>query len=142
MKYLSIFNFFLIGWIYPQTTFSEQLISKAQINDEIKKARELSDKDLKRTIEILKKINLESETINYKKGMLESNNMLMAKYYDMGKYKDVIELSEETEKLALENNDNEILSNTYRLRAVAYTELGFNDESLKNLKKAFGITKK
>ncbi|WP_312766670.1 helix-turn-helix domain-containing protein [Epilithonimonas sp.] len=142
MKYLSIFNFFLLGWIYPQTTFSEQLISKAQINDEIEKARELSGKDLKRTIEILKKINLESEAINYKKGILESNNMLMAKYYDMGKYKDVIELSEETEKLALENNDNEILSNTYRLRAIAYTELGFNDESLKNLKKAFGITKK
>lgn len=129
----------IFGFSYAQK--NEQLFTEAKINQEIAKAKQLSTKDLRKTIEISKKAYESSKIIDYKKGMLESNTLLMAKYFDMGNFKKVIELSREAEKISIETEDNETLSNTYRLRAQSYTELGFNNESHKEFLKALNTTK-
>ncbi|MCT3897594.1 helix-turn-helix transcriptional regulator [Elizabethkingia anophelis] len=66
----------------------------------------------------------------------------MTIYYDAGNFKKVIEISKDAEKLSLETDDYEILSNTYRLRASSFTELGFNDDSHKEFLKALTVADK
>ncbi|MFP3835966.1 hypothetical protein, partial [Chryseobacterium sp. SIMBA_028] len=65
-----------------------------------------------------------------------------AKYFEAGNFKKVIDLSKDAEQLAAEASDNTSLSNTYRLRAASYTELGFNDQSFKEFKEALTIAEK
>ncbi|AZA53968.1 helix-turn-helix domain-containing protein [Chryseobacterium sp. G0201] len=129
----------LLFFIFP-CILSAQIITS--INSDIKKARELSQTNPKKSLELSENTYRLSKDINYTKGVLESGNILMAKYYDLGNYKKVIELGKATEGLSIEEENNEILANTYRLRASSYTELGFNDESYKEFSKALKITDK
>lgn len=119
-----------------------QNYTESQIDAEIKKARILSINKPNKSIELCTKIYRISKDMGYKKGMLECNNILMAKLYDAGDFKKVVDISKEAETLAKEINDNVTLSNTYRLRGASYTELGFNDECLKELKKALRTAEK
>ncbi|MBB4805273.1 AraC-like DNA-binding protein [Chryseobacterium defluvii] len=119
----------------------EDLLTQQVIDKKIDEARKFSVNDPKKSLEILKETYFQSKQLSYRKGMLESNKARMAQYYDTGNFREVLNLSKETEQLADENKDIEALSNVYRLRGSAYTELGFNDESLKDFKKAFEISK-
>lgn len=139
-KFIPLLFCIIFGFTHAQKP--EHLNTESEINQEIDLAKKLSAKDLKKTIEISKNIYKHSKNIHYKKGMLESNTLLMAKYFDIGNYKKVIELSKETEKLSTETGDYEILSNTHRLRASSYTELGFNNESHKEFLKALAAAQK
>lgn len=124
----------IFSFIYAQS------YTESQIDADIQKAKSLSANNPNKSIELCKNIYRIAKEKGYKKGMLECNNILMAKFYDAGDFKKVIEISKDAEKLAKEINDNVILSNTYRLRGSSYTELGFNDECLKELKKALEIS--
>lgn len=118
------------------------ITTKDSIDAEIKKAKMLTVNDPNKSIELATKLYNISKDKDYKNGMLECNNILMTKFYDTGDFRKVVDISKDAEKLAKETNNNLILSNTYRLKAAAYTELGFNDESLKELKKALQIAEK
>lgn len=117
-------------------------ITKENIDSEIQNAKLLATINPKRSIPVVTKIYQDSKKQGYKKGMLECDNILMAKFYDAGDFKKVVEISKEAEILAKEANDNVILSNTYRLKGSSYTELGFNNECLKEFKKALEIAEK
>lgn len=116
-----------------------QTITTQEIDNNINVAKDLSQSNPIKSLELAEKTYKESTKIDYRLGILESGNILMTKYFDNGNFKKVIELSKIIEKLSTEEKDNEILSNTYRLRASSYTELGFNDESFKEFKKAMHI---
>ncbi|MGC5744432.1 tetratricopeptide repeat protein [Chryseobacterium sp. NFX27] len=124
------------------STIHGQLMNNSQIDHEIKTAKELSSDQPAKSLQLSEEIYRISKDTGYKKGILESSNILMAKYFDLGNFKKVVELSKAAEMLAIEMKDHEILSNTYRLRACSYTELGFNDESLKEFRKALNIVPK
>ncbi|MCQ9634250.1 tetratricopeptide repeat protein [Chryseobacterium sp. WG14] len=119
-----------------------QLITNPNIDNKIILAKELSSEEPGKSLQLSEEIYRVSTNAGYKKGILESSNLMMAKYYDLGNFKKVVELSKATEGLAIEMKDNEILSNIYRLRASSYTELGFNAESLKEFQKALNTIHK
>lgn len=139
MKKLTLFFVsFIFGFYYAQVDME----SVSRIESKIKKAEALAKDKPSQSIELFHEIYTISKKQGYRKGMLESSTMLMARYFDLGNHKKVINLSSEAEKLALELKDEAILANVYRLRASSYTELGFNDESIKELRKALKITDK
>ncbi|MDR6485690.1 AraC-like DNA-binding protein [Chryseobacterium vietnamense] len=140
MNFIKKFIFIIISVFF--TIIHGQLINNPKIDNEIKTAKELSSDHPAKALQLSEEIYRVSKNAGYKKGILESSNFLMAKYFDLGNFKKVVELSKEAETLAIEMKDHEILSNTYRLRACSYTELGFNDESLKEFRKALNIVSK
>lgn len=115
---------------------------ESQIDSEIIRAEKVSKGDPVKSIELLNEIYRDSKKAGYKKGLLESISILMAKYYDAGNHKKVIDLSTEAEKLAIDANDDAKLANIYRIKASSYTELGFNNESITELRKALKISEK
>ncbi|MCY0969705.1 helix-turn-helix domain-containing protein [Chryseobacterium wangxinyae] len=120
---------------------SNRTITKESIDREIVLGKKKAI-DHNEAITTFLEINKNAESINYKKGILESTMVLMAKYFDVGNFKKVIELSDKAEKLAAEAEDNIHLSNTYRLKASALTELGFNEQSIIDFKKSLDIAGK
>jgi len=116
--------------------------SEQAIEIQIKKARELGASNPEKALEILLKCNVSSKEINYKKGILDSDNSIMILYFWKGDYKKVIELSNETVKFAKELNNAEVLSDTYRLKAVSYLSLGTNYSALEELNKALEYARK
>ncbi|REC76496.1 hypothetical protein DRF60_14130 [Chryseobacterium elymi] len=116
--------------------------TNSEIDSEIIRAEELSKSNPAKSIELSNEIYRASKKTGYKKGLLESTSILMARYYDAGNHKKVIDLSTEAEKLALDVKDNVKLANIYRLRASSYTELGFNNESIREFRKALKISEK
>lgn len=141
IKKIFLLFFYLIFSLYNSQQ-NMQLITPLQIDSEIKKAEKLAINNPSKSIQVANEIYHASKKINYQKGMLESINLLMSKYLDFGNYKKVIDLSTEGEKLAVEAKDYAKLANTYRLKGVSYTQLGFNDESIILLKKALKILEK
>ncbi|MDP9962248.1 tetratricopeptide repeat protein [Chryseobacterium lathyri] len=130
-----ILCFFFIG-IYSQS------LSEKDVDKKINALKELSHTNPKKTIELSIECYNSAKKIDYKKGMLSSIMIQLTKYFDVGNFKKVIELSKEAELLSNSIEDMENLSNTFRLRASAYTELGFNEESFKNFNKALEISEK
>ena len=130
LLHLFLFSFFLNG----------QTFTRKEIDRDINIAKDLSQSDPIRSLQLAEKTYKESKKINYQLGILESGNLLMTKYFDNGNFKKVLELSKIVERLSTDENDYEVLANTYRLRASSYTELGFNDESFKEFKKALHTT--
>ncbi|MGG5207653.1 AraC family transcriptional regulator [Chryseobacterium sp. MIQD13] len=141
MKTTVLLLFLVISGFFHAQLNSGSL-TNSQIDSEIIRAEELSKSNPVKSIELLNEIYLVSKKTDYKKGILGSSTSLMAKYYDVGNHKKVIELSTEAEKLALEAKDDAKLANVYRLRASSYTELGFNSESIIEFRKSLKIAEK
>ncbi|MPT31022.1 MAG: tetratricopeptide repeat protein [Chryseobacterium sp.] len=141
MKKMMLISLYMIfGYSLAQT--NERFVTRRDIDKQLEEARALSINDPKRSIELSENIYRLSKGINYGAGILESTTILMTQYYDGGNFKKVIDLSKEEEELAITMKDNETLSHTYMLRGLSYTELGFNDESLKEFKKSLDIAEK
>ncbi len=139
MKNLILFLFCLIFGI-SNAQLSTTMPTTAEIDREINKARKLSISDPAKSITLSDQTFHVSKEIGYKKGMMESSLILMTKYFDAGNFRKVIDISKEAEKLSIELKDNKVLANTHRLRASAYTEIGFNDESIREFNKALNIS--
>lgn len=127
---------------FYQAQLNPELSTISQIDSAVNQADELYKTNPAQSIELLNAIHQTSKKKGYKKGILESSVMLMARYYDAGNHKKVIDLSGEAEKLALNAKDDAKLANIYRLRASSYTELGFNNESIRDFRKALKIAEK
>lgn len=127
---------------FLQAQLNPEFSTNAQVDIGITRAEELSKSNPEKAIELSNQIYLASKKIDYKKGMLQSSSILMARYFDTGNHKKVIDLSTEAEKLALQENDDAKLANIYRLRASSYTELGFNNESIGEFRKALKVSEK
>lgn len=141
MKNIALFLFCLISGLH-QAQMNSEFTTNAQIDLGISRADELSASAPAQSIRLANEIYRASKKQGYTKGILGSSSILMARYYDAGNHKKVIDLSSEAEKLAIELKDNAKLANVYRLRASSYTELGFNDESIRDYKKALTISEK
>jgi YesN/AraC family two-component response regulator len=131
---------FIFGLFHAQLDSGSP--TNSQIDSEIIRAEELSKSNPAKSIELSNEIYRASKKTGYKKGLLESTSILMARYYDAGNHKKVIDLSTEGEKLAIDANDDAKLANIYRLRASSYTELGFNNESIRDFRNALKISEK
>lgn len=131
----------LLFFLSPLFSFSQKT-DRSVIDKDIEAAKKLSESNPKKAMEFSEQIYHLSKNSGYKTGILESSNILMMRYFDAGNFKKILELSREAENIAIEQNDKRTLSNIYRLRGMAYTEIGFHDESVKEFKKAFAITRK
>ncbi|MCY0969626.1 AraC family transcriptional regulator [Chryseobacterium wangxinyae] len=145
MKCLLIFLCLMCHIAYSQQN-DEKISGNSIVVVDVKKvtenARKLSSENPYETIKLAKTAYRNSKQINYGEGILESNDLIMTGYYDMGRYKDVIKQGTEAEKYAQEIEDQENLSGIHLLLGLSYNELGFSDESLKHLKKALEATDK
>ena len=135
-------NFIFLILCFFFSSIYSQALSKKDLDKEINELRELSSVNPKKAIQLSIGSYNSAKKIDYKKGMLGNLMIQMAKYFDLGDFKKVIEISKEAELLSSNLDNAEDLSNTFRLRASAYTELGFNDESLKDFTKALEISEK
>ncbi|MDR6466127.1 tetratricopeptide repeat protein [Chryseobacterium sediminis] len=135
-NFVSLILCFFFSYIYSLP------LSEKDVDKEINELRKICTTSPKKAIQLSIESYNSAKKIDYKKGMLDNLMIQMAKYFDFGDFKKVIEISKEAELLSgnLEKMDD--LSNTFRLRASAYTELGFNDESLKDFTKALEISEK
>lgn len=135
-NFVSLILCFFFSYIYSLP------LSEKDVDKEINELRKICTTSPKEAIQLSIESYNSAKKIDYKKGMLDNLMIQMAKYFDFGDFKKVIEISKEAELLSgnLEKMDD--LSNTFRLRASAYTELGFNDESLKDFTKALEISEK
>lgn len=138
MKTTVLLLFCLVFGLF-QAQFNSEFPTNAQVDIEITRAEELAKNNPAQSIELANEIYRISKKTDYRKGMLESITILMARYFDAGNHKKVINLSTEAEKQALEAKDDAKLANIYRLRANSYTELGFNNESIVEFRKALTI---
>jgi tetratricopeptide (TPR) repeat protein len=118
--------------------------SKNEIDNKIDKANELLDA-MNRSDEampILLQSYEESKSINYQKGLLESNKAFARLHIDRGNYKKVIEFASDAETIGKELKDYTSLAAIYRLRGVAFMRLGFLDDGFKDTKLALENAKK
>ncbi|MCT2563896.1 AraC family transcriptional regulator [Chryseobacterium herbae] len=141
MKNTILLLFCLVSGFF-QAQFNSEFPTNAQVDIEITRAEELSKSNPAQSIELANEIYGISKKTGYKKGMLETITILMARYFDAGNHKKVIDLSTEAEKQALEAKDDAKLANIYRLKASSYTELGFNNESIAEFRNALEIAEK
>ncbi|WP_128331266.1 AraC family transcriptional regulator [Apibacter sp. HY039] len=130
-------------------------ISNAEINkssiDSIEQViKETTKVDFSNTIKVeqaienLKKIYLFSEKIHYDKGMLESGNYLMTFYYRKGQYEKLIHFATELETdMDLKKSTHfYLVSSFYRLLALSYRKLGFDEEGDKKYQNTFKSAQK
>ena len=91
----------------------------------------------------LLQLKTRSESLKYGEGMLKIGYTLMKLYYDQGRYKIATELGNELKKKEkyYDNIPKNILSNIYRMNALALGSLGLNDASLKDFKAAINYSK-
>jgi len=95
-----------------------------------------------KAIPILQKINIDSKNIDYKLGIVKAGYALNLIYYKKSDYKSVISLSDEAIKAGKEIKSYVYLSHIHRNKGNAYGELGFIDNSGKELFQALEYAKK
>lgn len=95
-----------------------------------------------KAIPILQKINIDSKNIDYKLGIVKAGYALNLIYYKKSDYKSVISLSDEAIKAGKEIKSYVYLSHIHRNKGNAYGELGFIDNSGKELFQALDYAKK
>lgn len=130
----------LFGFMFSFTNIKS--LNESQIDDEIKKIQKLSPNNPGEIIALSTDIYRIAKNRNYKKAMLDINSLLITNYFNKRDFKKVIQLSKETEKLAIEKKNDTILANTYRLKAAAYIELNNSIKGLEELNKAINIAEK
>ncbi|GAA5087346.1 hypothetical protein GCM10023210_10070 [Chryseobacterium ginsengisoli] len=86
-------------------------------------------------LKLIYEANNHAEKIGSKKGILDSNLLLMSIYSNISDYKNVIEIANKTENIAKEEQRFDAMSIIHMLRGKVYKNTGFLDESLKELKK-------
>lgn len=136
---------FLLIWfilcfasVYSQTTSDQTDSIDTKIND----SKILASSNPAEATQKLLELKSHSEKIQYKYGVMQSAMGLVLLYYNDGNYKKTIEESQVVEQYAKELNDNIYLSDTYRMKANAYGEMGLVKECLEELQKALPVIDK
>jgi len=95
-----------------------------------------------KAIPVLQKINIDSKSINYNLGILKTGYALNIIYYNKADYNKVITLSDEAITAGKKIKNYGYLSHIHRNKGNAYLELGFIDNSGKELFQALDYAKK
>lgn len=134
-------NAFFIFFLYTASLFAQ--VSNENILKEIDRAKNsVALVNPGEALQIILKTKKLSEQNHYQFGIMKSSLTLMLLYYNGGNYKEVIDESKVVEKYATELQDNEYLSDVFRLRAIAYNQMGFSKEALKELSKSIPYAEK
>lgn len=110
------------------------LKTKDSLDNAIKNVRELAPQDPKASFSQAIKLKAYCKKINYEEGELNISMLMTLISYNNGNYKQVIEESQSTLKLAKKQKNYIYLSDTYRMKGNAYGEMGFVKECLEELK--------
>lgn len=111
-------------FVFPQETNP-----KKEIDSLLRLANATGDSIQQKAIDISEQAYLKSKEINYTEGILKSRMLSSRNSYDLGKFKETLIFAAELEKEAKKSNKPEYISEAHRLKAMAYTELGFFIES-------------
>lgn len=112
-------------------------ITRVQIDSKIKKASDYNALEKRdEAFKLLLEANNDSKKINYKSGLLASNEGLISMYTYKNAWEKVIEVANETEKFAVLPDDVGRLGMAYTGKGIAYTYLGFLDQALVDFKKS------
>lgn len=133
-----LFFLFFLSVIFSHAQISNDSILKEIINVQ----NVVAIKSPKQAVKILLKTKKLSEENHYNLGIVKSSYVLMLLYYNGGDYKKVIDESKTLEKYAFELKDNEYLSDIFRMKAIAYDEMGFSKEALNELPKSIPYAEK
>jgi len=124
------------------TTVSAQL-NKKDIDKLLKDAGYTLDfVDNKKGLKIILKASEASKRIGYKEGILKSGSMLTVFYMREDNYKKVIETSRKMEPLAIELENYTVLTDLYRMMALAHGQLGLSKASYEKYQAALKASKK
>lgn len=134
---LMLFICFNFIFSYAQSTE----ITEATINARFKSVEKNIGQNNNETIKHALKIYKDSESINYKGGILKSGRMLMIYYFNMGDIKKSIEYGNKIEKIAKEQKNKVKLGEIYNYRAMCLSTLGLLDECYKEFQNAITVTK-
>ena len=134
-------KFFFFSFLF--VIFSHAQISNDSLLKIIDKTKNITaNKNPKEALKILLKTKKLSEENHYEYGIMKSSYTIMLIYYNGGDYKKVIEESRTLEKYAFKINDNEYLSDVFRMKAIAYDQMGFQKEALNELSKSIPYAEK
>lgn len=135
---------FYLKYLFPilySFSFAQDIeIQKKEIDSLLSLANATGDSIQGKAIEISERAYLKSKEINYSEGILKSRMFASRNSYDLGKFKETLILAAELEKEAKKSNKPEYISEAHRLKAMAYTELGFFNESEAEIKKGLFIS--
>ena len=109
--------------------FPQEANLKKEIDSLLILANATGDSIQQKAIEVSEQAYLKSKAINYAEGILKSRMLSSRNNYDLGKFKETLFFAAELEKEAKKNRRPEYISEAHRLKAMAYTELGFFRES-------------
>lgn len=121
--------------------YGQKIIEK--IDEKIDKAGYLSEiGQSNKSLPLLMEANKMSKKVQYKKGELTSGQMLMSVYKNRGEYKKSLEASIYLEELARTFKSNKDLIIIYQTRSMIYSKLGYQKQSLIEVRKAIPYTEK
>ncbi|MFC3159193.1 hypothetical protein SAMN05443633_103111 [Chryseobacterium arachidis] len=127
----------LLLLFFLSITLLNAQISNDSILKKINNAKNIvADKDPKKAIKIALETKKLSKQNHYDYGIMKSAYTLMLLYYNGGSYKKVIEEARIAEEYAIKLDDNDYLSDIFRMKAITYGEMGFSKEALKELSKS------
>jgi tetratricopeptide (TPR) repeat protein len=114
-----------------------QSYSKKQIDTMMSAAENVIDKNPSSAIQLHQKIFTIAKESDYQEGMIKCFNQIAFCYYMIGNHKKAIHYAKLAEKRATNANDYLGLCNALRFSAIVYSKLGFYEEGLVMLNKAF-----
>lgn len=126
----------------------KQNVQEEDIDEAIMAANKMLDRtssnlNVDNSISLFTKAEKESETISYKKGIMESNKYLMTIYYSfIQDNKKSLDHGYKAEKIALELNNEQALSQIHEFRGGAFLDMGLIKESHDELQKALALSRK
>lgn len=143
MKYLLFILFFLVSTsiINAQSSAEMEILTIDKKLDKVLKNPTNNPQQEKLLLEIKK----ESEKSGYNEGALRSIDYLMRLYSNQGKYKEAVKIGNGIIGIipdAPTSKEKRIISNIFRRRALALSNFGFLEESLKDFKTAISYAEK
>lgn len=133
---------FLLLFYFSFNNAQTKPIIEDSIVEKFNQARDLSTEDQKKATTALIKLKKEAESVGHKRVMAACSRLLILIYYNNGDYKKTIEEGRYAEKVVLELQQMESLSDVYRMRGIAYQQMHFPEESIRELQKALEYAEK
>ncbi|MBB4805936.1 YesN/AraC family two-component response regulator [Chryseobacterium defluvii] len=116
-------------------------MTSAAIQEKLDIYRKNPGTNLKQNENLLLQLKTESEKQNYDLGILQSSNYLIRLYMAENRNKKIIELVSSLKSTNWDKRYSYLISDTYRMNALALVRLGFYNAGLKDFKTAISYTK-
>lgn len=122
--------------------YTQAVITPKSIDHELARGENIYISSPSETLDIFLKINSNSKSIQYKKGIIESGKYLIFIYHGLGAEEKAIEYTHEVEHVAKGVNDYESVAVAHTQRATVFSALGLSDESYNELQTAIQYVNK